>query len=501
MSDTTDRHVQEAIDTPHESLSKFSEDLKYTETTRYLCAAAHLQKDFRERVIKQVVEEEHKAIGEWIDVDVATVVRHCLAARRRETLRNTALLVTLLLFVLSLLTFQLKFSLLCLLLVWIVIFTELWVCHFTLVARKLTRARYQPNAIDFRLEPSIEQKIKETQNANVVIYSGLIPFIGSGRPMRSWDLTLNITRSKQELDKPLLPPLPFELSEMYEYLTRAISELNIDGLSIKDKLYVHGEEIRDDRRLLAHPFARPTVQVDPSLVRAFVERPTRSIWYYKCLQVMPRKGELVLSIFLSISKRGPFLHTSARYYLLPPLQESYYDVDKVHPNLRIGIIWKVLKTSIVTAPRLWIFSPVELSKALFQPLRRQVELMSIRGQIRKNRRFDYGATTSIRQDNSASLQRRYFDGLDADIHWKIIERQIMESMAEFLDAKNIDIAEFKKHQTTIINTTIIDVDKNEGVLMSGGKIDATSFAVGERARAETTAGDTQGGYDGQKPVK
>lgn len=80
MLDATDHNAQEALHLPQESLFKFSEDLKYTETTRYLCAAAHLQKDFRERVIRQIVEEEHRAIGECMNVDVTSVVKHCLAS-------------------------------------------------------------------------------------------------------------------------------------------------------------------------------------------------------------------------------------------------------------------------------------------------------------------------------------------------------------------------------------------------------------------------------------
>jgi len=489
MADSTDLNSEEAILFPHQSLSQFSGDLRYTETTRYLCAAAHLQTDFRNDVIRQVVEEEHKAIGECIDVDVASVVKHCLAARRREALRNIALMVILLFFILFLITFQFKFCLLCLILVWVVVFFELWIGHFKVLARQLTRAGYKPDAINFQLDPNLEQKIRETQNANVVRYSSFTPFIGSGYPIGSWHRTFNITKGKQELEKSL-PPLSFELLEMYEYLTEAIRELNIDGLSIKDKLYVHGEEIRDDQRFLAHPFARPRVQVASSLVRTFIEKPTHSIRYYKCLQVMPQKGELVLSIFLNFAKKRPYLHARAQYFLLPPLKEIYYEeIDAVHPNLLVGKIWQLLKESISAAPRLWILSPIELFKALLLPLQHQVELLRIRKQIRENRNFDYGATNSIRQDASALLQRRYFHKLDADMHLKIIERQILESTVEFLEMKNIDTTELKKQQTTILNS---------GLIITGGAINADSIAVGDQAKAETTKGDNQGGYHGQK---
>jgi hypothetical protein len=207
---------------------------------------------------------------------------------------------------------------------------------------------------------------------------------------------------------------------------------------------------------------------------------------------MPRNGELVLSIFLTFFKSDPFLHISSEYFLLPPLQEIYYEINAVHPNLNLGMIWQLLKESIATAPRKWILSPVELLKSLLLPLQHQIELASIRKQIRKNRSFDYGAISSIRQDASASIQRRYFDSLDANMHATIIERQILESTVEFLDRKNIDITELKKQQTFILNS---------GVFMTGGTLNAENVAVGDNAKAETTKGGTQGGYDGYKQAE
>ena len=93
---------------------------------------------------------------------------------------------------------------------------------------------------------------------------------------------------------------------------------------------------------------------------------------------------------------------------------------------------------------------------------------------------------------SASLERRYFDRLDADTHLKIIERQILESMVEFLDAKNIDTKEFKKQQITILNS---------GLIVTGGALNTESLAVGPHAKAETIGGDAPGGNDGYKHVE
>ncbi|HYU76570.1 MAG TPA: hypothetical protein VEL31_28200 [Ktedonobacteraceae bacterium] len=67
--------------------------------TRYLCAAAHWDREFRDYVFNEIVYEEHKAISHVIDVDLITVVKHCFAARRRETIRNIVIVLTLLLFI------------------------------------------------------------------------------------------------------------------------------------------------------------------------------------------------------------------------------------------------------------------------------------------------------------------------------------------------------------------------------------------------------------------
>jgi len=58
------------------------------------------------------------------------------------------------------------------------------------------------------------------------------------------------------------------------------------------------------------------------------------------------------------------------------------------------------------------------------------------------------------------------------MHIKIIERQLLESVVEFLDARNIDTSDSKKRQDTILNN---------GVIVSGG-----SFTAGTQAKTRTS---------------
>lgn len=446
--------------------------LSHTETTRYLCAAAHLDANFRNYVIKHVVNEEHKAIGESFGVDAVSVARHCLAARQRALLRDIALFLILLLLII--LRFQL--FLVWVLLAWAVVFIELWHIHYRVIAPQLTKTKFNPDAINFQLDPKLAQKIRDTanaQNTNLVIYSGFTPFIGAGVSIREWSFALNIQKGKQEMDT-TLEPQPFQIREIYSYLANSLNRLELEGLSVRDKLYVDGRDIRDDQRFLPHPFARPRTQADPALIEKLIENPPQSIRHYKCIQVTSWKGELVLFIFLRFSRVGGSLFVEANYFLLPPVREKYYKIDSIEWTLSIQKVGELLLQSAALTPIYWLFSPFLLLAAGLRPVERAIGHTITRRAIRQNPSFDYGAESSIRIYASSTKFRQFFQKLDRDMYAKIVERNILESIIDFLDSKNIDTTDLKERQTTILNT---------GLIVSGGSVSAENIAVGTEAKA------------------
>ncbi|WP_348541546.1 hypothetical protein [Streptomyces sp. SAI-133] len=63
------------------------------DVTRYLCAAAYVDESFAERVVEDLLADEAGAVAASPDIDLVTVVRHCLTAqelRQRRDLRLTA---------------------------------------------------------------------------------------------------------------------------------------------------------------------------------------------------------------------------------------------------------------------------------------------------------------------------------------------------------------------------------------------------------------------------
>ncbi|TDD75077.1 hypothetical protein E1293_28700 [Actinomadura darangshiensis] len=64
------------------------------DATRYLCAAAHLDEDMSQQILKECLYEEQRAIVPSYGFDLRPVLAHCLKARRPRWLRDAVLTVT-----------------------------------------------------------------------------------------------------------------------------------------------------------------------------------------------------------------------------------------------------------------------------------------------------------------------------------------------------------------------------------------------------------------------
>jgi hypothetical protein len=95
-------------------------------------------------------------------------------------------------------------------------------------------------------------------------------------------------------------------------------------------------------------------------------------------------------------------------------------------------------------------------------------------EIARNPRFDYGATTSLRELAQASSYRRYFQWLDRDRFAKILERELLDAIVTFLDAHDIDTSDLEERQAAVLNN---------GVIVTGGTVSTQSLAVGAQARS------------------
>lgn len=63
------------------------------DATRYLCAAAHVDPQFARRAVRELLVDEHRLPVAHPELDLPTVLRHCIAARARRLYRDAAIAV------------------------------------------------------------------------------------------------------------------------------------------------------------------------------------------------------------------------------------------------------------------------------------------------------------------------------------------------------------------------------------------------------------------------
>lgn len=454
-----------------------------SETTRYLCAGAHLERGFRSqpgrafrrRVIERVLENECRAIGVSPGVDLVPVVQNCLAAIKRKIIRDGLLAGLLVVFLASLGRSPLLADG-SLLLAYATVLVEMWISTHQVIARRLARGSTEPMDYGRSAYPNIDERlddIRAQQEGNITVYSGFSPFVGAGVDVGGWSFAVNAARGKEEMGSTLTPK-PFSVTELYDYVLAHVAELGLTGLRIEDRLCANGKELRGDPRFFGEPAGRPRVQGDATLLAAFVEDSTETVRHYKCIRVIGWRGELVLSIFLRCSLVKGRLFVEASYFLLPPLKDVYREVDAIPATPTWRQKARLMRQAAAAAPMVWITSPLAVLEFFLTPLGRYQRRMQVRREMASNPTFDYGATTSIREDEQSPSFRQYFQRLDKEMYVKIIEKEIFDSIVVFLEAKNIDTSDLKERQTTVLNS---------GVIVSGGSIQAESLAVGEKARS------------------
>ena len=159
---------------------------------------------------------------------------------------------------------------------------------------------------------------------------------------------------------------------------------------------------------------------------------------------------------------------------MPPLKEEYRDIDNLQPNPTLRQIAKMLPLTFTKALMLYPGAAILLYQGITSPLASARRRRADRKLIRENPLFDYGAATSIRELATSTSYTHYFQKLDREMYFKVVERQILESITEFLDAHDIDTSDLRERQDTILNN---------GVIVTGGSVKAKALTVGERAKS------------------
>jgi hypothetical protein len=346
---------------------------------------------------------------------------------------------------------------------WIMIAIERAIRYHGSGTAVLSKSRFHPINVPYPLNTQVGQRASAVflpQDGNVVVYSGSSPFAGSGIRVGGWSFPIDVTRGKREAMS-TLKPKAFQIDEIYAYITDSLKKLDLDGKSelcgavaFEDKLYVNGQEIRNDTRFLPDPFARPYNQVHEQLMEQFMQNPTQDIRFYKCIRLTSWRGEMVLSIFYRFVMIAGSLYVEVDYLLLPPVKASYSHLDMSESASTQHKFGDIVRDSFLSTAEHWLQSPASVCRYIFASSLHSQQEKRARRAIQDNLSFDYGARTSLREKASGDY-RQHFQYLDKEMSIKIIERQLLESLVEFLESRDIDPSDCKKRHDTLLNNTLI----------------------------------------------
>ncbi|MEV6169919.1 TFIIB-type zinc ribbon-containing protein [Streptomyces sp. NPDC051954] len=441
--------------------------------TRYLCTAVHTDTRFARRAVEQIVEEPRRAIASSPGVDLGCVLRHALAARRRQVRRDVVLALLLLAVVIMLPFLSIAALVLGYLVAWLIVAVESLSVHYGVVAGRLSRENFNPDQAPQPLSAEKRRRIEaiETRDrGNVVVSSLYAPFIGYGQATSTWSFALDTARAEEGKQV-----IPFTVHEINDHLAARVGDLKLPGVHVENLLLVNGKDLLygvDDRtraELLPDTAGPPSAKVSPDLMHELREDGKGRARPYLAIRVTGWSGELATTFFLrcALLSDRKMLFIEGSSSLLAPVRERYRIADQLLGSPTFRQWWALVSQAGIRAPALLIGSPFSVIAGLFAPLNEQSKQQRQAREIR-HRTFNYGASFSLRDAASDRLYYRYFQELDRELYVKTVEHRVLDALVEFLEEHNIDTNELIQRQTTINNTG----------LYAGGNVTLNSSAVG-----------------------
>jgi hypothetical protein len=466
-----------------------------TETTRHLCAAAHLDPRYREQVLDATVRETYRAVAPSPGVDLPIVARHAVVAERRALKRDGALAAILAAAVgvalvaarsMDLIELAerrdwgelaadgvglLLVGLVLLLAAWGVVVAETWVRLSTLAryVRRGRRPETLPQPTGARTARALEE-IARVSAGNVVVYSVYEPFVGSGLPIDATSYPVPLLPANDGGTGP--KPVPFSAGELVTALTTGLRKLELESVRVDRRLYVDGFDVVRFPTLLADPKRRPTSWAPAPLLEELTEQPSGNVRPYLCVEVTGWQGQMVVTTFVRVVVLTGILFVETAAYVLPPLRREYSAVDAMRIRTTSKRVGRTLREATAhTVPAL-LASPVRLGGAVAARRRAAGRARECNRMVDDRVKIDRGATTSLRQEASGTAFSSYFMQLDAAMAFSVVRERVADVVADFLATHG-----YRTDKITLIQNSITN-DNSFKV----GSINGSVGAVGPQAR-------------------
>ena len=449
------------------------------EATRYLSAAAQLDPAYARQVVRRIIGEPFRAVAPAAGADVVTVTRWALAALRRQAKRDAVLSCLLLLGIAAVIVFWTWLVLAALAVAAILVVAyERWVRDERVIARLMLRGRFHgydaPTSPNLRIEKRLTA-VKERQRGNLVVFRGHSAFVGSGKGVIHDRILVQVALGKRKKNGKRQQPIPFTNPELHAALERALRAMGFPELRVGERLYVNGQHVAVDPRILPDPLDPPLAFAPFRLLYDGCVHPTPDARTYMCAEIRGWKGQLVVSLFARAVQACGSLQVEWRFQVVPPLRRHFLEIDSRYELPRTRQVVNALAAGVAGFAPAMVSSPLRLARYLRTPLddRRRIKKQSYA--IRNGIVFDYGSKRSIREDAIGSERLHYFLAQDELTFILLAEHTMLRALGNFLHDHKIDTEQFEAQEKTLINN-FSKYNINE--------VNAQNVAVGDKSRVE-----------------
>jgi hypothetical protein len=448
------------------------------ETTRYLAAAAQLDPAFARQVVSRIIGEPFQAVAPAAGADVVVVTRWALAALRRQAKRDAVLACLLLLGMIAIIVFWTWLVLAALAVAAILVVAyERWVRDEKVIARLMLRGRFRGRDAPVSSSQRIEERlaaVKAQQRGNIVVFrGGQSAFVGSGLRVIHRRILVQVALGKKKKNGKRQPPIPFTNPELHDALERALNLMGFPELRVGERLYVNGQHVADDPRILPDPLDHPVSSATFELLYDGCVHPTPDARTYLCAEMGGWKGQLVVSLFARAVQARGSLQVEWGFWVVPPLRKHFLEIDHRYELRKARQVVNALGAGVAEFAPALILSPVRFARYLKMPLDEKRHIRKQSYAIRNGLVFDYGSERSVREDAIGSEWLHYFLAQDELTFILLAEHTMLRALGNFLKAHKVDMEQFETQEKTFIN----NVSK-----YNISEVNAKNVSVGDKSR-------------------
>lgn len=328
-----------------------------------------------------------------------------------------------------------------------------------------------------------EKYEQHEEDQNVIVFGSYLPFLGSGQRVNNWNFLIDPLKPKNE--NSCIQNL--SINELYDAVLNKIDKIGMD-IEHKYKLYADGNEIEIETNkslfVNEHKPISNLENIGPSPEDALKDYRT-----YMVLEFHDKPRSTLLSTFLRFSRAGQNFFTEYSFYILTPINENIYNIDKLPRNSYfklktiLSTIVLVVFYSLVNDPFISFILLVITSYPLLYILyHRTNEYKTAVKNFNDVGSHNYGIFKTFRETIASPNYKSYFSAQDIIMVQGNIEKSIIESTADLLDGKEIDSSFLIEKMASIINY---------GIMQSGGNIESASIASGIESKIKNVTKKTQ----------